>query len=49
LENSHGQIYRVLERHGWRTVMPRSQHPDKASEEEIALAKNKILRAGTDL
>ena len=49
LENSRGQIYRVLERHGWRTVMPRSQHPDKASEEEMGLAKNKILRAGTDL
>jgi transposase len=49
LENSRGQIYRVLARHGWRTVMPRSQHPEKASEEEIALAKNKILRAGTGL
>jgi len=49
LENSHGQIYRVLARHGWRTVMPRSQHPKKASEEEIALAKNKILRTGTGL
>ena len=47
MENSHGQIYRVLARHGWRTVMPRSEHPDKASEEEIALAKNKILCAGT--
>jgi len=49
LENSRGQIYRVLERHGWRTVMPRSEHPEKASEEEIALAKNKILCAGTGL
>ena len=32
---SAGPIYRVLERHGWRKVMPRSQHPKKASEEVI--------------
>jgi len=61
-ENDHGRIYRVLERHDWRFVMPRSKHPKQApgpprspqaswggySEEEIALAKNKILCAGTD-
>ncbi len=34
-----GQIYRVLERHGWRKVMPRSRHPKKASEEDIASSK----------
>ena len=45
-ENDHGRIYRVLARHGWRFVMPRSKHPNKASEEEIDLAKNKILCAG---
>ena len=33
------QIYRVLHRHGWRKVMPRSKHPKKASEEEIAASK----------
>lgn len=33
------QIYRVLERHGWRKVMPRSKHPKKASEEVIAISK----------
>ena len=33
------QIYRVLERHGWRKVMPRSKHPKKASEEVIAASK----------
>lgn len=33
------QIYRVLQRHGWRKVMPRSRHPKKASEEEIASSK----------
>ena len=36
---SRGQIYRVLERHGWRKVMPRSKHPKKASEEEIEASK----------
>lgn len=35
----NGQIYRVLDRHGWRKVMPRSQHPKKASEEDIASSK----------
>ena len=34
-----GQIYRVLNRHGWRKVMPRSQHPNKASEEAIKASK----------
>ena len=36
---SSGQIYRVLKRHGWRKVMPRSQHPKKASEEAIKASK----------
>ena len=43
LENSHGQIYFVLSRHGWRKVMPRSKHPNKASEEEIASSKKLTL------
>ena len=30
-----GQIYRVLHRHGWRKVMPRSKHPNKTSDEAI--------------
>lgn len=38
-EKDHGRIYRVLERHGWRKVMPRSKHPNKASEEEIESSK----------
>ena len=33
------QIYYVLQRHGWRKVMPRSKHPDKASDEVIATSK----------
>jgi len=40
---SNGHIYTLLARHGWHKVMPRSKHPNQASEEEIDLAKNKIL------
>jgi transposase len=36
-----GTIYKMMKRHEWRKVMPRAAHPKKASEEEIALAKNK--------
>ena len=35
----NGQIYRVLKRHGWRKVMPRSRHPKKADNETIAISK----------
>ena len=31
----NGQIYYVLHRHGWRKVIPRSKHPNKASDEEM--------------
>lgn len=34
-----GQIYRVLNRHGWRKIKPRSRHPKKASDEAIAASK----------
>ena len=33
------QIYRMLERHGWRKVMPRSKHTKKASDEAIEASK----------
>ncbi len=33
------QIYRMLKRHGWRKVMPRSKHPKKASNEAIEASK----------
>ncbi len=36
---SNGQIYRVLKRHGWRKVMPRSKHPKRASKEDIESSK----------
>ena len=32
-------IYKVLERHKWRQVMPRVAHPKKASEAEIEASK----------
>ena len=35
----NSQIYRVLHRHGWRKVMPRSRHPKKASDEVIETSK----------
>ena len=39
----HEQIYRVLKRHGYRKIMPRSRHPKKASDEEIEQSKKKLL------
>ena len=44
-----GQIYRVLHRHGWRKVMPRSKHPNKASDEAIEASKKLTLRQTTPL
>lgn len=41
-----GQIYRVLRRHGWRKVMPRSRHPKKASEEVIETSKKLKKKSG---
>ena len=33
------QIYYLLRRHGWRKVMPRSKHPNKATPEVIEASK----------
>lgn len=41
---SSGQIYRVLQRHDWRKVMPRSRHPKKASQEVIETSKKLTLK-----
>ena len=38
-ECGSGTIYKLLERHGWRKVMPRSKHPNKASDEAIEASK----------
>ena len=34
-----GHIYYILARHGWRKVMPRSRHPQKANPEAIEASK----------
>lgn len=39
------QIYYVLHRHGWRKVMPRSRHPQKADEEVIKTSKKLKLKS----
>lgn len=38
-DTGRGYIYMLLERHGWRKVMPRSRHPKKAGEEAIEASK----------
>ena len=38
-DTGRGYIYMLLARHGWRKLKPRSRHPQKASEEEIAASK----------
>ena len=43
-DTGRAYIYNVLERHGWRKIMPRSKHPNKASNEEIESSKKLTLR-----
>ena len=38
-------VYFLLERHDWRKVMPRSKHPQKASEEAIEASKKLTLKS----
>lgn len=38
------QIYRVMHRHNWRKVMPRSKHPKKADDEAIKASKKLNLK-----
>ena len=40
----HSQIYYVLQRHGWRKIIPRSKHPKAASEEAIKASKKLTLK-----
>jgi len=44
--NSNGLIYELLKRHGWRKIMPRSKHPNKASDEAIEASKKLTLKSG---
>jgi transposase len=46
IEKSHSHIYQLLERHGFRKVMPRSRHPKKASPEAIEASKKLIVKFG---
>ena len=39
------QIYYVLHRHEWRKVMPRSQHPKKASDEVVETSKKLTIKS----
>jgi len=43
-DTGRGYIYMLLERHGWRMVMPRGRHPKKASEAEIEASKKLTKR-----
>ena len=45
---SHGHIYRMLQRHGWRKVKPRSKHPNKASDEAVEASKKLTLWSTTN-
>ena len=38
-DTGRGYVYMLLARHGWRKVMPRSKHPNKASGEVIEASK----------
>jgi len=42
-ESAKSIIYKMLHRHGWRKVMPRSRHPKKASDEVIEASKKLTL------
>ena len=44
-QSATSTVYFLLERHGWRKVMPRSRHPKKASEEAIKASKKLILES----
>jgi transposase len=45
-KSGNDTIYRLLRRHKWRKVMPRSKHPKRASAPEMEDAKNKIIIGG---
>lgn len=44
-DTGRGYIYELLKRHGWRKVMPRSKHPNKASDEVIEASKKLTLES----
>jgi len=42
---SKSTVYDMLHRNGWRKVMPRSQHPNKADDEAIAAYKKNVWQS----
>ena len=44
-KSGSGTMYKLFKRNGWRKVMPRSKHPNKASDEEIAASKKLTQRS----
>ena len=45
-ETEPSYVYKVLKRHGWRKVMPRSKHPKAADEEAKEASKKLTLASG---
>lgn len=39
---SKSTVYKMLHRHEWRKIMPRSEHPKKASDDEIEAYKKNV-------
>lgn len=42
---SKSTVYDLLHRNGWRKVMPRSKHPNKASDEDIEAYKKNVWKS----
>jgi hypothetical protein len=42
---SRGHIYSILKRHGWRKIMLRSKHPNKATDEVIEASKKLTIQS----
>ena len=43
---SKSTVYYLLHKMGWRKLMPRSKHPNKATDEEIESSKKLTLDSG---
>ena len=42
---SNSTVYYLLQKHGWRQIMPQTAHPGKASEAEIEASKKLTLNS----
>ncbi|MEG1407153.1 MAG: winged helix-turn-helix domain-containing protein, partial [Ruthenibacterium sp.] len=45
VHKSLSTVYSFMHRNGWRKIMPRSKHPQKASDEAIETSKKLILES----